>query len=260
MSNPTALLLEDSKTQAQLISRLFKVNGWEVIHCETVREAIDSLKLISFQALFLDVFVGTHNSIKHVPQFKQLAPKAPLILMTAGSSHEALEKTLREARASRADYVLRKPFTESALKSVLDSTIADGKAGQIRKHILVIDDSSTVRNLVCGALEFGGYRTSNADSMESALKNIDIAHVDLVLVDIFMPGMGGLEGIKRIKQAWPKVKIVAMSGGAEIEGSEGDALAAAQRLGADQQIRKPFKPETLVDLIGSILLSDTLID
>jgi CheY-like chemotaxis protein len=259
MPKATALILEDSPTQAMIIARMIEAQGWSTIHCLTVREALDSLKLISFQALFLDVFVGIHNSISHVEQFRKLSPDTPLTLMTAGAGHEALEKTLRQARAARADFVLRKPFSESDVKHILDSSSRDSELGERRKHVLVIDDSKTVRSFATGALDFNGYRASNTESMEEALMNIDIAHVDLVLVDIFMPGMGGLEGIRAIKSAWPQVKIIAMSAGMENFISEDDALNAARMIGADAQIKKPFTPENLAYLVGAVLGQSVLL-
>jgi CheY-like chemotaxis protein len=259
MSTATALILEDSPTQAQIISRMVEAHGWSTIHCASVREALDSLKLISFQALFLDIFVGQHNSIGHVEQFRKLSPTTPLTLMTAGSGHEALEKTLHHARAAQADFVLRKPFTEGDIKHILHTASKDHSRGAKRPHVLVIDDSRTVRSFVTGALDFSGYRASAAESMEEALSSFDIAHVDLVLMDIFMPGMGGLEGIRAIKSAWPSVKIVAMSAGMEEMVSEEEALKAAKMIGADAQIKKPFTPDALAQLLGSVLRTPALI-
>jgi len=259
MSTATALILEDSPTQAQIISRMVENHGWSTIHCLSVREALDSLKLISFQAMFLDVFVGQHNSIGHVEQFRKLSPDTPLSLMTAGAGHEALEKTLRAARAAQADFVLRKPFTDNDIKQILQSASKEHKIGARRKHVLAIDDSRTVRSFISGALDFSGYRASVAESMEEALSSIDIAHVDLVLCDIFMPGMGGLEGIRAIKSAWPKVKIIAMSAGMEEMVSEEEALKAASMIGAHAQIKKPFTPDALAQIVARTLNAPALI-
>ena len=100
---PTALILEDSQTQAQIIARMIEQSGWTTVRCDNIREALDSLKLLSIQALFLDVFVGQHNTMLHFAQFRQLARSTPIVLMTAGSSREAIDKTLRDARRIGAD-------------------------------------------------------------------------------------------------------------------------------------------------------------
>lgn len=246
-----ALILEDSKTQALIIAKMIEAQGWQSIHFDQMRDASDALTQMSVQALFLDVFVGIHNTLQHIDRFRKLAPDVPIVLMTAGASHEAIEDTLKNARKTGADYVLRKPFNETMLKDVLATLSPDG--GKRRKHILVIDDSSTVRTIAVRALEGGGYRVSQAASMEEAFSNVDIAHVDLVLCDVFMPGMGGLQGMRTIKGTWPRVTIVSMSAGIVDKVSEQEALNATRRLGADAQIAKPFAPEDLVELTGAML-------
>ena len=246
----TALILEDSQTQARIIRKMIEAAGWSVVHCETVREALDSLKLVSVQALFMDVFVGQHNALLHLAQVRKLVPDAPIIVMTAGSSHTAIDETLASARKAGADHVLRKPFTDNVLSGILE--MVSGREGPRQTHVLVIDDSRTIRTFCRQALEAAEFRVSEAGSMEEAFGNIDIAHVDLVLCDVFMPGMGGLKGMKAIKATWPSVRIVAMSAGIENKVSDAEALNATRRLGVDAQISKPFSDEDLVHVVGMI--------
>ncbi len=260
MNDMTALVLEDSPTQAAIISRLIAAQGWTALHCLTPAVAIESLRTIEVQALFIDVFVGVHNTISMLPQFRRLAPHAPLVVMTAGSNHESLETTLASARAAKADHVLRKPFTESQVKDIVQGMFTDKAGHTRRRHILVIDDSGPVRTLAKGMLEGGSYRVSVSATMEEAFKNVNIAHVDLVLCDIFMPGMGGLNGMRHIQKVWPAVKLIAMSGGVETYVSEDEALSAARALGADAQIKKPFSADTLLEVVELILEDAYAID
>lgn len=253
MVDSTALIVEDSSTQAQIIARLIQTQGWKTLHCATVREATESLGAVSVQALFLDVFVGQHNALLHMDRFRKLLPRTPIIVMTAGSGKEAIEETLASARKAGADYVLRKPFTDALLKDIFTTAFPDPMRRMRRQHMLVIDDSATVRRLATNAFEAAGFRVSLAGSMEEAFVNVDIAHVDLVLCDIFMPGMGGFKGMRAIKQTWPDVKIIAMSAGFGDKVDDVEALNAARKVGADAQIRKPFTPDDLLELIDNIL-------
>jgi CheY-like chemotaxis protein len=253
---PTALILEDSKTQALIIGKMIEAQGWAVVHCETVREALDCLKLVSIQALFLDVFVSQHNTLLHMDMFRKAARNTPIAVMTAGSSREAIEETLKAARKVGADFVLRKPFNDAILTDIF--TVI-GHAGKGRKkHVLVIDDSRTVRMIAKAPLVETGYRVSEAESMEEAFTNVDIAHVDLVLCDIFMPGMGGLKGMRQIKQTWPSVKVISMSGGIDGKVSEHEALDATRRFGADGQLLKPFTSQALIEIVQVVLEGDGL--
>ena len=253
MTINTALVLEDSQTQANIISRLIEAQGWKTLHCLNPNEAMDALKTVTVQALFLDVFVGIHNTLGLLPQFRRMAPDAPLVVMTAGSAKESLETTLKSARQAKADYVLRKPFNESQIKHIVQATFCEGESTKLRKHILVVDDSVTIRKLTRTVLESAGYRISVAATMEDAFQNPDIAHVDLALCDVFMPGMGGLKGMRHIKKVWPHIRIIAMSAGVQNYISDVEALSAARELGADGQISKPFSAVALLDVTDLVL-------
>jgi CheY-like chemotaxis protein len=145
------------------------------------------------------------------------------------------------------------------LKPILREAYQMRRAPMPPKHILVVDDCRVVRKLATMALARQGYRISEARSMEEALESVDIAHVDIVVTDIFMPGMGGIEGIQVIKQTWPSVSLVAMSAGADPKTSKnpvGNAqvLSAARYMGAHALLPKPFTADDLTDLISAVLM------
>ncbi len=234
----TALLLEDSQTQAQVIGKMLEAAGWSFQHFPSVREATEALTMMRYDALLLDVFVGQHNTLLHLERFRKLAPGATITLMSAGQGGD-IQTTLAAARRAGADFILPKPFSPATLKGVL-SDVEGRIDGTRRRHVLVIDDSKTVRHFAANAFLCGNYKVSQADSMEAAFNDIDIAHVDLVLCDVFMPGMGGVEGIATIKATWPNVKIISMSAGFEGRVTDTDALQATRLVGADAQLQKPF--------------------
>ncbi|WP_298330620.1 response regulator [Asticcacaulis sp.] len=260
MTHSTALIIEDSAVQAQMIGRLISAQpGWSHIHFPTFREGYDALSSFSVQALFMDIFVGTTNGLAHIEAFRKRSGTAPIILMTAGSSQESIEETLRKARQARADFILRKPFGEGDVRRIFQTAFKDLSTRTRKKHALVIDDSRTLRSFIRGALEFGGYRVSDAESMEAAFRDVDIAHVDLVVCDVFMPGMGGIKGMSYIKQTWPAVPVIAMSAGLDGQLSETDALNATGRIGADAGIAKPFEGRQLLDLADRLLKTAVLV-
>ena len=252
----TALILEDSTTQARFITRMLERLGWHPVHCEDIGSAHSCLRNMRIDAMFLDIYVGAGNSLMHVDQFRAAAPHAPMVLMTAGAQGENIEQTLDRARKSGADHVLRKPFSDAMVEQVLQSIGKDADAGAKRKHVLIIDDSATVRTVARKSLSDSGHRVSEASSMEAAFANVDIAHVDLVLCDIFMPGMGGLMGMSQIKTTWPSVKIIAMSGGIPQQIREHDALNVTRQIGADAQLVKPFMPQDLAALVADVMTLD----
>ena len=121
-----------------------------------------------------------------------------------------------------------------------------------RKHIIVIDDSSTIRSLISGILSKNGYQTLEAATVEVVFEDMNRMHFDLAIIDIFMPGMGGIEGITRIKKNWPDIKIIAISAGFE-DMDKKKTLKAAALQGADRVLPKPFTEEELTGVIGELL-------
>jgi CheY-like chemotaxis protein len=115
--------------------------------------------------------------------------------------------------------------------------------------ILLMDDDDQVRRLVQVALEDTGYRVLSAASGEEGLHLLQDEIADLVIVDIFMPGLDGLEVIQLLRKTRPACKIIAMSGGSW----EWDYLNSAKHLGANDTLKKPFSLQELQGAVSSQL-------
>ncbi|WAC48972.1 response regulator [Asticcacaulis sp. SL142] len=255
MSLGTVLILEDSRVQAQLISRILEGLGCLTLVSHDLKTTYSMLRDFKVNLMLLDVYVGDGNSLKFIPNLRERAPDVPVAVMTSGGAGgAALEETLAMARQAEADFVLAKPFTPHAIANILTQTKLIKATPIRRRHMLVIDDCRIVRKLVATALDDKGYRVSEAGSMEEALERVDIAHVDVVITDIFMPGMGGLEGINIIRSQWPEVHVIAMSAGAELEQFDClKALSAARKVGSTAQLPKPFTASDLTMLVDAVL-------
>ncbi len=252
MSKGTVLVLEDSRTQAQLISRMLANLGWSAILVFDHKSAFAQLRTSRVDLLLFDVYLDGGNTLMHLPEIRQLAPGVPVAIMTAGGAGgSALNDTLNAARRAQADFVVPKPFGPETLGSILEEVARMRKAPVRPKHVLVVDDCRVVRMLTTQAHE--GYRISEAKSMEEAFERVDIAHVDIVITDIFMPGMGGIEGIQIIKSTWPDVSIVAMSAGVEQKVANTQVLSAARHMGAHALLPKPFTASDVVILVDAVL-------
>jgi DNA-binding response OmpR family regulator len=111
------------------------------------------------------------------------------------------------------------------------------------QRILVIDDNAEVRLTVKHLLAAQGFEMRTATNGAEGILAAQTFKPDLVITDIIMPEMGGMETIQRIKAAHPGVRIIAMSGGGRL-GRE-DLLEMARHLGADFALVKPFNPGEL---------------
>ncbi len=254
MSQGTVLVLEDSRVQAQLISRMLNALGWSAILSFDHKMAFNLLKTSRVDLMLLDVYVEGGNTLLHLPEIREMARDIPIAVMTAGGAGgSALTETLNMARRAQADFVLPKPFAPDDLAMILEEAHKMRRAPSPPKHILVVDDCRVIRTLSTRALAEKGYRISEARTMEEAFDRVDIAHVDVVLTDIFMPGMGGIEGISIIKSTWPAVAIIAMSAGSDARVGNTQVLSAAKYIGADALLPKPFTASDLTFLVEAVL-------
>jgi CheY-like chemotaxis protein len=115
-----------------------------------------------------------------------------------------------------------------------------------KRKILIIDDEEGIRQMMRLALEKAGYEVFDASDGRQGIKIYRQGLPDLVITDIFMPEMEGLETIMALRREQPDAKIIAMSGG----GTGGhDYLPAALKLGSSRALAKPF---TQKDLLGAV--------
>ena len=115
--------------------------------------------------------------------------------------------------------------------------------------ILFIDDDDTLRMLCQTALEGAGYRVLTADNGPHGLHLLERQEVDVILVDILMPDLDGLDLIPLLRKTRPAIKIIAISGGS----GEWDYLDTAKGLGAHATLKKPFSLQELLDAVSSQL-------
>ena len=118
------------------------------------------------------------------------------------------------------------------------------------KHILVVDDEEDIRELVRFNLAREGLQVSCADSGEKALEIIKSKTVDLVVLDLMLPGMDGFAVTKYVKSdpIARHVPIIMLTA----KGSESDVVTGLE-LGAEDYVTKPFSPRVLVARVHKVL-------
>jgi len=117
-------------------------------------------------------------------------------------------------------------------------------------RVLIVEDERDIRDLVLFHLEREGFQVSSASSGEEALRQVRHASPDLVLLDLMLPAMGGLEVCRKLRQdpatvALPIVMLTA-------KGDEVDRVLGLE-LGADDYIVKPFSPKELLARVRAVL-------
>ena len=118
--------------------------------------------------------------------------------------------------------------------------------------ILVVDDEDQIRRLICETLEQAGYHVTEARDGREALQQYRLAPADLIILDLLMPNQDGLETTVALRQEFPDVKIIVITGGTDMIGII-NFLDVAKMLGAHRTLQKPFEMKTLLDTIQAEL-------
>lgn len=114
-------------------------------------------------------------------------------------------------------------------------------------RILVVDDDPQIRRVMRTALASEGFEVADARSGKEALERLRDGRFDLVLLDVNMPGMGGMEACRRIREH-SEIAIIMLT----VRNSEIDKIAALDS-GADDYVTKPFRMPELLARIRAVL-------
>ena len=124
------------------------------------------------------------------------------------------------------------------------------KRGKVK--ILVVDDQSGMRETLSDILQDAGYTVEAAVDGYCAVKKAGRQFFDIILMDVIMPGMNGVEAIKEIKKINSQTKFILMTAY-----SAETLIKEALKLGIYQYINKPFPPEQIISLLENINKNQT---
>ena len=119
------------------------------------------------------------------------------------------------------------------------------------KSILLIDDDDLSRGAVHKMLERAGYRVHSTGDGHGAIDRYRETPADLVITDLIMPEIDGLEVIQQLRRINPAVRVLAISGGGRVEAEE--YLSVARKFGAVEVLPKPFTGQELKKSVESAL-------
>jgi UDP-3-O-[3-hydroxymyristoyl] N-acetylglucosamine deacetylase len=120
------------------------------------------------------------------------------------------------------------------------------------RTVLVVDDEERIRSSLRGILSDEGFRVLDTDGGPAVMDIIEREHPELVLLDVWMPKLDGIELLRRIKAEQPATHVIMISGHANIQNA-----VAATRLGAEDFIEKPFSVDGLLTAIERVLAGET---
>ncbi len=154
-----------------------------------------------------------------------------------------------------SEFIIRLPLSHSAMENEETMSMSEEKPRSIAgAHILIVDDENALLELGKEILEEAGYVVRCTDRGEKMLQILDDGEFspDLVLLDVNMPGMGGVSALEELKKRWPHVKVMIISGY-----SESVIDDQTKGLLCDGIVTKPFQPEQLCHRIIEVLCEES---
>jgi DNA-binding response OmpR family regulator len=118
----------------------------------------------------------------------------------------------------------------------------------ITGHILIIDDESSIRKTLARILQQAGFEVTTAESAEQGLDYLKTTQFDMILTDLRMPGMHGMEALKIIHANYPFLPVILFTAQPDL-----NSAVEALRHGATDYLLKPIKPEAIIERTRSIL-------
>ena len=243
------MVIDDSTTTLSAVARQIGDIGFMPITATSVNEALTNNLSEGVDFVLIDLIMPDVDGFEGIAAIREVAPHVPIIAMSASDSSRGRYHMLRIARNSGADAVIEKPFEADLLGETID--LAKKRHELTGPSVVILDDSRTVCVAVSEMLNGFGYDANAFTSAEDVLNSHRVLNVDVLLTDIFMPEKSGIDVIRECQNAWPDLRIVAMSAGFNGMPKE-KALAAASKLGAIAAIGKPFTAEEIDKLLRQI--------
>jgi signal transduction histidine kinase/CheY-like chemotaxis protein len=258
-SGKRALIVDDNETNRRLLSAILAAWGVETVLASGAEGALAALQGESFDIAVLDMLMPGMDGLGLAGQIHDREPALPLVLASSVAQHDVTSDPRWETAG--IDSIITKPIKASSLHAAVTevlgagvqegaestSTTFDEELGARHPlRILLAEDNVVNQKLAIRLLEKLGYRTDIAGNGLEAIEALERQTYDLLLSDVQMPEMDGLEATRRIIERWngDRPRIVAMTAEA-MSGDRERCLAA----GMDDYITKPIRVEELVAAI-----------
>lgn len=234
------LVVDEERLLCDLLAEVLIRAGHRVFSAYSGEEALALFEQKRPEVTILDLALSDMNALTVLRELRKLDDTAPVIALT-GAPDPVLENQVRELGV--ADFLRKNLDLQIALRSV-EKTIkaAATPTGESEgpARILVVDDEPAIRELLQEFLTREGYRVSTAADGEEALEAVKQTEPHLMLLDLRMPGMGGLAVLRRLSKQAPEVGVIVLSAV-----QDASIIQETMELGSFDYFPKPLNLERL---------------
>ncbi len=252
------LVIDDDRMNCDLLQAVLTRHGYDVHTATSGLEGLALFRQHPPRVTILDLRMPEMDGLTVLKEIRAIDPHAPVIILGGG----ATEIQENQARALRVTDFVRKGLSLDVLVEGVNRVVQQSvrKQGDLApgaaepfadtgERILVVDDEQLVRDLAVQFLGLRGYRTVGVKDGPDALKMVEQAPPDLILLDLMLPGMSGVELLRRLRDRNYPGAIIIITGSYDEE-----LLEEAWSLHPQEVISKPIDLDKLLAIIQLVLV------
>lgn len=247
------LIVEDDELNCELLKRRLENDGHTISTVSTGTAALESIKSQKFDLVLLDIMLPDINGVKVLEEIKSNSElnATQVVMVTANGDREMVLKCIN---AGAIDYLI-KPFSMLLVKMRIWRCLSNINTPEVdttKIKILLVDDQELNRDVLAHRLKKCGYIVTSVNNGHEALNILKEESFDLILLDILMPDISGVEVLKNIRsfgkhKQTPVIMITAID--------DVETVNECMESGADDYIMKPLNTVLLKLRISSCLQS-----
>ncbi len=236
------LIVDDNVEFCDNVRRILTFKGYETTGVFDGFTALEAVEKDDFDLVLMDIKMPVMNGVETFKKLKQLAPQTPVIMITA----YAVEDLIREALQEGAFAVFHKPLDFEGLFASIDKVLPDGAL------ILIVDDEQMIRLHLRETLVKNGFRVEVAEDGETALQKVRNNNFDIILLDMKLPAMNGLETYLAIRDIRNDAMVILITGYLD---EIGNLARQSVEKGVYTCLEKPLDLDRLLALVNEIMAS-----
>jgi DNA-binding response OmpR family regulator len=251
------LVIDDDRMNCDLLQAVLTRHGYDVHSATSGLEGLNLFRQHNPRVTILDLRMPEMDGLTVLKEIRAMDPQAPVIILGGG----ATEVQENQARALRVTDFVRKGLSLDVLVEGVNRVVQQparkqdaaaaqsGPAPDMGETVLIVDDEQLVRDLLVQFLSLRGYRTIGVKDGTQALSMVDQAPPDLILLDLMLPGMSGVEVLRRLREKHFTGAVIIVTGTYDEE-----LLEEAWLLHPQEVISKPIDLEKLLAIIQLVLV------
>jgi CheY-like chemotaxis protein len=253
----TLLVIDDDRLNCDMLEAVLSRQGYQILTATSGREGLELFHKHHPCVTLLDLRMPGMDGLAVLREIRAHDPAAGVVILGGG----ATEDQENQARELRVSDFFRKGLSLDMLIGVINQVAQRGmrqKPGAgiwpqshpvLNESILVVDDETLVRDLLCRFLELRGYDVRSAKSGAEALSCVAESKPDLILLDLVMPGMNGIDVLRSLREKEYAGGIILLTGN-----HNDDLLEKAWAMGPQEAIGKPVDLERLLTAVQLVMV------